>query len=177
MTTPGKPGRRRAPRLAMDDAAMPVGLARCPGLCSYAQQLGQHRHLGVQLGRRELLDDATRRDPQAELHEVEAARFHFVDIGTAAFASYIPLAFLHAPDSLVTLHYRISVPHSERSQVRVSTFESKPATLQLGRGELSPALEICLIGLPVGHRETFEMEPGDVFVVETPGGGGYGPAA
>lgn len=67
------------------------------------------------------------------------------------------------PDSLVTLHYRISVPHSERSQVRISTFESKPATLKLGRGELSPALEICLIGLPVGHRETFEMEPGDVF--------------
>jgi FKBP-type peptidyl-prolyl cis-trans isomerase SlpA len=67
------------------------------------------------------------------------------------------------PDSLVTLHYRIAVMETERAQVRVSTFESRPATLQLGRGELAPALEVCLVGLVVGDRETFALEPGEVF--------------
>ncbi len=30
---------------------------------------------------------------------------------------------------------------------------------------------------PLGHIASVEMQPGDVFVIETPGGGGYGPAA
>jgi 5-oxoprolinase (ATP-hydrolysing) len=29
---------------------------------------------------------------------------------------------------------------------------------------------------PLGHIDSVEMLPGDVFVVETPGGGGFGPA-
>jgi N-methylhydantoinase B/oxoprolinase/acetone carboxylase alpha subunit len=28
----------------------------------------------------------------------------------------------------------------------------------------------------LGHRATVAVEPGDVFVIETPGGGGYGTA-
>ena len=67
------------------------------------------------------------------------------------------------PDSLVTLHYRMAVNETERAQVRVSTFESRPATLQLGKGELAPALEICLVGLSEGDREVFQLEPGEVF--------------
>ncbi len=67
------------------------------------------------------------------------------------------------PDSLVTLHYRMAVQETERAVVRVSTFDSRPATLQLGRGELSPALEVCLVGLAVGDHETFQLEAGDVF--------------
>ncbi|MBL8475238.1 MAG: FKBP-type peptidyl-prolyl cis-trans isomerase [Methyloversatilis sp.] len=67
------------------------------------------------------------------------------------------------PDSLVTLHYRMAVPETERAVVRVSTFDSRPATLQLGRGELAPALEICLVGLAVGDHEVFELEAGEVF--------------
>ncbi|MGE0748844.1 MAG: hydantoinase B/oxoprolinase family protein, partial [Rhodospirillales bacterium] len=31
--------------------------------------------------------------------------------------------------------------------------------------------------VPLGGTDATEMEPGDVFVIETPGGGGYGPAA
>jgi FKBP-type peptidyl-prolyl cis-trans isomerase SlpA len=61
------------------------------------------------------------------------------------------------PDSLVTLHYRMAV--TADGHRAVSTFESKPATLQLGKGELAPALEICLIGLAVGDRTVFELEP------------------
>jgi FKBP-type peptidyl-prolyl cis-trans isomerase SlpA len=37
------------------------------------------------------------------------------------------------PDSLLTLHYRISL---DNGQPLISTFESTPATLQLGRGEM-----------------------------------------
>jgi FKBP-type peptidyl-prolyl cis-trans isomerase SlpA len=66
-------------------------------------------------------------------------------------------------DSLVTLHYRMAVQETERAVVRVSTFDSRPATLQLGRGELAPALEVCLVGLAVGDHEVFELEAGEVF--------------
>lgn len=37
------------------------------------------------------------------LNFLRAVRFHFVDIATAAFVSYVPLAILGAPDSVVTL--------------------------------------------------------------------------
>ena len=39
------------------------------------------------------------------------------------------------PDSLLTLHYRITL---DSGQPLISTFESKPATLQLGRGDIAP---------------------------------------
>ncbi|MDR2924624.1 MAG: FKBP-type peptidyl-prolyl cis-trans isomerase [Azoarcus sp.] len=63
-------------------------------------------------------------------------------------------------DSLVTLHYRISLPNG---QPLISTFEATPATLRLGAGEMLPAMEKLIIGLPVGSRHVFELEPDEAF--------------
>jgi FKBP-type peptidyl-prolyl cis-trans isomerase SlpA len=64
-------------------------------------------------------------------------------------------------DSYLTLHYRVSLV-ADAVDV-VGTFGGRPATLQLGAGQLSPALEECLIGLEVGARETFALPPGQAF--------------
>ena len=63
------------------------------------------------------------------------------------------------PDSFLTLHYRLAGPRGDI----INTFEGKPATLSLGCGELSPAVEQCLLGLQEGTRETFELAPGVAF--------------
>lgn len=60
------------------------------------------------------------------------------------------------PNSLVTLHYRISL---ENGQPLISTFETKPATLQLGAGDLLPTLENLLFGLENGTQRTFTLTP------------------
>lgn len=62
--------------------------------------------------------------------------------------------------SFLTLHYRLS---NQQGQDIVNTFGSQPATLSLGSGELSPALEECLIGLAEGTRTTFELPAGAAF--------------
>jgi FKBP-type peptidyl-prolyl cis-trans isomerase SlpA len=66
--------------------------------------------------------------------------------------------------SFLTLHYRLSGP----AGVVISTFESKPSTLTLGNGELSPAVEACLIGLEEGVRATFELPAGAAFGERNP---------
>lgn len=63
------------------------------------------------------------------------------------------------PGSFLTLHYRLS---GAQGSV-VSTFEGKPATLTLGGGQLSPALEQCLIGLQEGASASFELPAGAAF--------------
>lgn len=63
-------------------------------------------------------------------------------------------------NSLITLHYAI---FSDNGQPLVSTFETTPATLQLGRGELLPSLERCLLGLPFNERTVFVLEPDQAF--------------
>lgn len=65
------------------------------------------------------------------------------------------------PSSLVTLNFRVS--HAESGTVMLSTFESSPATLQLGAGELMPTLEARLVGLAAGDHETFHFEAGEAF--------------
>lgn len=65
-----------------------------------------------------------------------------------------------APNSLVTLHYRISLPNG---QPLISTFNATPATLQLGAGEMLPALEQVLVGLAAGASHVFELEPERAF--------------
>lgn len=62
--------------------------------------------------------------------------------------------------SFLTLHYRLSNPEG---QDIVNTFGSQPATLSLGLGELSPALEACLLGLAEGTHTTFELPAGAAF--------------
>ena len=53
--------------------------------------------------------------------------------------------------SFLTLHYRLAGPGGDI----INTFDDKPATLTLGSGELSPAVEQRLLGLEEGTRATF----------------------
>ena len=69
------------------------------------------------------------------------------------------------PDSLVTLHYRVAT--GDDSEL-VSTFDSTPATLQLGSGELAPTLERCLVGIVIGERHVFLLEPEQAFGSHNP---------
>ena len=69
------------------------------------------------------------------------------------------------PNSFLTLHYRMAGPGkaSAPGDNIINTFDGKPATLSLGTGELSPAIEQRLIGLPEGTRATFELPAGEAF--------------
>jgi FKBP-type peptidyl-prolyl cis-trans isomerase SlpA len=64
------------------------------------------------------------------------------------------------PGSFLTLHYRLSGPEGDDL---INTFDDKPATLSLGTGELAPAMEARLIGLPEGTRRSFELAAGEAF--------------
>ncbi len=69
------------------------------------------------------------------------------------------------PDSLVTLHYRVATGDDTEL---VSTFDSTPATLQLGSGELAPTLERCLVGIVIGEHHVFLLEPEQAFGSHNP---------
>ena len=61
--------------------------------------------------------------------------------------------------SFLTLHYRLAGPSGDI----INTFADKPATLSLGTGQLSPAMEQRLIGLREGVHTTFELPAGVAF--------------
>jgi FKBP-type peptidyl-prolyl cis-trans isomerase SlpA len=63
------------------------------------------------------------------------------------------------PGSFLTLHYRLAGPGGDI----INTFADKPATLTLGTGELSPAVEQRLLGLEEGVRASFEIPAGEAF--------------
>ena len=63
------------------------------------------------------------------------------------------------PGSFLTLHYRLAGPAGDV----INTFNDKPATLSLGTGELSPAMEQRLLGLAEGTRTSFELAAGEAF--------------
>ncbi len=65
----------------------------------------------------------------------------------------------------LTLHYRLA---STDGTDIVSTFHENPATLQMGTGQLAPFLEACLIGLPDGAHQTFELSPEQAFGLRNP---------
>lgn len=69
-----------------------------------------------------------------------------------------PLPVVQA-GSFLTLHYRLSGPSGDV----INTFDDKPATLSLGTGELSPAVEQRLIGLAEGVRTVFDLPAGEAF--------------
>jgi FKBP-type peptidyl-prolyl cis-trans isomerase SlpA len=69
------------------------------------------------------------------------------------------------PGSFLTLHYRLSGP--DGSDI-VSTFGGPPATLSLGTGDLSPAIQARLVGLREGSRECFEVPAGEAFGERNP---------
>ncbi|MCU0957174.1 MAG: FKBP-type peptidyl-prolyl cis-trans isomerase [Hydrogenophaga sp.] len=62
--------------------------------------------------------------------------------------------------SFLTLHYRLSGPDG---QVLIDTFSGQPATLSIGSGQLTPAIEQRLIGLQEGVRTTIDLGPGEAF--------------
>jgi FKBP-type peptidyl-prolyl cis-trans isomerase SlpA len=63
------------------------------------------------------------------------------------------------PGSFLTLHYRLAGPQGDI----INTFHEKPATLSLGSGTLSPALEQRLLGLAEGTRMVIEIPAGEAF--------------
>jgi FKBP-type peptidyl-prolyl cis-trans isomerase SlpA len=64
------------------------------------------------------------------------------------------------PGSFLTLHYRMAGPDGADI---INTFGGKPATLSLGTGELSPAIEQRLLGLAEGVRTSFQLPAGEAF--------------
>jgi FKBP-type peptidyl-prolyl cis-trans isomerase SlpA len=69
------------------------------------------------------------------------------------------------PGSFLTLHYRLAGP--DGADV-INTFDDKPATLSLGAGQLAPALEARLLGLPEGAHESFDLPAGAAFGERNP---------
>ena len=67
--------------------------------------------------------------------------------------------------SFLTLNYRIALP--EGGDV-VNTFEDKPATLMMGTGQFAPTLEQALLGMKLGERKTFTLDPEAAFGVKNP---------
>lgn len=68
------------------------------------------------------------------------------------------------PGSFLTLHYRLAGPAGDV----INTFADKPATLSLGAGELSPAVEQRLLGLAEGEHRTFALPAGEAFGERNP---------
>lgn len=66
--------------------------------------------------------------------------------------------------AFLTLHYRLAGPAGDV----INTFGGPPATLTLGSGELSPAVEQRLLGLQEGTRTTFDLPPGEAFGERNP---------
>lgn len=68
------------------------------------------------------------------------------------------------PGSFLTLHYRLAGPAGDI----INTFQDKPATLSLGAGELSPAVEQRMLGLAEGARTRFDIPAGEAFGERNP---------
>lgn len=68
-----------------------------------------------------------------------------------------------AAGSHVTLHYRIAVELDGNEHEVVSTFAAQPATVQLGAGQFSEALEERLLGLVEGQEASFDLPAGAAF--------------
>ena len=65
--------------------------------------------------------------------------------------------------SHVTLHYRLAVVTDGEEREVVSTLTSRPATLQIGSGQLAPAIEDRLVGLDEGAQSQFELPAGEAY--------------
>lgn len=65
------------------------------------------------------------------------------------------------PGSHLTLHYRVSLADSQSDVV--STFGQRPATIQLGLGQLAEALELVLLGMTEGERRLFTLDASQAY--------------
>lgn len=73
------------------------------------------------------------------------------------------------PDSYLTLHYRIALaPMGEPERAVVDTFPERPATLQMGAGQLAEPLEQRLYGLKAGDHKTFLLAPDEAYGPRNP---------
>ncbi len=83
----------------------------------------------------------------------------------SSFAAAAPDSSAASPtvraDSYLTLHYRVGLMPDAVDVV--NTFGGKPATIQLGAGQLAPTLEERLFGLSVGTHVVFDLPPDDAF--------------
>jgi FKBP-type peptidyl-prolyl cis-trans isomerase SlpA len=73
-----------------------------------------------------------------------------------------------APDSHVTLHYRLAALVDGAEREVMSTLGAHPATLQLGGGHLAAGLEAKLLGLVEGDEASFELAPAEAFGERNP---------
>jgi len=73
-----------------------------------------------------------------------------------------------APDSHVTLHYRLAALVGGAEREVISTLGGHPATLQLGGGHLAGGLEARLLGLAEGDEACFEIGPAEAFGERSP---------
>lgn len=65
----------------------------------------------------------------------------------------------------LTLHYRLA---TQDGADLITTFAGNPATLMMGSGQLAPFLETCLLGLPEGTHQTFQLAPAQAFGERNP---------
>lgn len=70
------------------------------------------------------------------------------------------------PGSHLTLHYRLSL--ADAGTDVINTFGDRPATLQVGVGQMAEALERCLLGLAEGEHRAFELLPEEAFGERNP---------
>lgn len=70
------------------------------------------------------------------------------------------------PASHLTLHYRLSLVDGDEDVI--STFGTRPATLQMGLGQLAEPLEKLLMGLPEGAHKRFELSAEEAFGPRNP---------
>lgn len=73
------------------------------------------------------------------------------------------------PDSYLTLNYRIELTSGPAAgSVFVDTFQLRPATLQLGAGQLAPGIEAALVGREDGSRFTLELPAAQAYGERNP---------
>jgi FKBP-type peptidyl-prolyl cis-trans isomerase SlpA len=70
------------------------------------------------------------------------------------------------PSSHLTLHYRLT--DATTGADVINTFEGKPATLQLGIGQMAEGLEQRLQGLEEGAHRVFELDASEAFGARNP---------
>ncbi|MDO4637336.1 MAG: FKBP-type peptidyl-prolyl cis-trans isomerase [Lautropia sp.] len=91
----------------------------------------------------------------------ESVSSESVSLSPDASSGTAPAPVRVGPHSFLTLHYRLSLP--ETGTDVINTFEGKPATLQLGIGQMSEGLENCLVGMADGEHRVFELPAGEGF--------------
>jgi FKBP-type peptidyl-prolyl cis-trans isomerase SlpA len=73
-----------------------------------------------------------------------------------------------APGAHVTLHYRLAALIDGKEHEVISTLGGRPATLQLGCGQLAAGLERRLFGLCEGDEAAFDVDAADAFGERNP---------